>query len=94
MRNWKYHSKSWNLPNEGEYGIVENQANGQILMLPNDDTKVLMSKSTPCNCRNWLRSAADESGWVKLTNMQTGKLLTAPRANVLTTTGTYQMVSM
>ena len=79
--------KSWNIPNEGQEGVIENQKTGQVLSLPSDANRVKLSDKTQCGHETWSRSTADVNGWFKLTNLETKKVLTAPRTTLLTNTG-------
>ena len=48
----------------------------------------LAGKNNPISDeQKWFRSTADENGWFTLTNLNSGKLLTAPSSHEISATG-------
>ena len=94
IRKWKYHTKSWNVPAEGEVGILGNQDSGFVLGLSTtNEHKIILTEKSECSGQTWLRSSTDVNGWFRLTNCKTGRFLAAPKTTLVTNTGDYIYIS-
>ena len=90
IRKWKYHTKSWNVPAEGEVGNLGNQDSGFVLGLSTtNEHKIILTEKSECSGQTWLRSSTDVNGWFRLTNCKTGRFLAAPKTTLVTNTGDY-----
>ena len=66
IENWKYQDLTWNLPDEGTEGNIEDQTSGKVLGIQNDEI-VLEDKEVPLSDRQkWLRGTNDEDGWFSM----------------------------
>ena len=78
---WKYSDKVWNLPSEGEVGIIEDQASGKVLNILEEinGTEVILDDKTEpiSDGQKWVRGKANAEHWYTLTNVKSGKVLTA-----------------
>ena len=91
--SWMYQDKAWNIPAESYDGGIENQDSGDVLGLLDNATihgsmVDLQDKMRSLSeSQRWTRDIADRSGWFKLKNPLSGKVLTAPTSSILTISG-------
>ena len=90
----------WNVPVEGEEGIIENQMSAKILGLKNNDTAsgtevVWQTKDESISVsQKWLRVKSsgfgfgDQSDWFTLVSSLSGRVLTTSEEQKLIITGT------
>ena len=76
--SWIWKDKIWNIPNEGEEGIVKEKGSGKVLE-PDATFEDLTAEGK--DAQKWSRSKNDLNGWFTLTNLETGKVLTAPNTS-------------
>ena len=94
--SWMYQDKVWNIPAESYNGGIEDQDSGDVLGLLDDATvhgsKVdLQDKMRSLSeSQRWTRGTADRSGWFKLKNPLSGRVLTAQTSSTLTISGTVK----
>ena len=90
---WMYEDKAWNIPAESYNGGIEDQGSGVVLGLLDNATvhgsKVdLQDKMRSLSeGQRWTRGIADRSGWFKLKNPLSGRVLTAQTSSTLTISG-------
>ena len=94
--SWMYQDKKWHITAESYDGGIEDQDSGDVLGLL-DNATVLGSKVDLQNkmralgeSQRWTRGIADRSGWFKLKNPLSGRVLTAQTSSTLTISGTIQ----
>ena len=91
--SWMYQDKTWNIPAESYDGGIEDQDSGDVLGLLDNATvhgsKVdLQDKMRSLSeSQRWTRGIADRSGWFKLKNPLSGRVLTAQTSSTLTISG-------
>ena len=92
--NWLYQENSWTITAEGSEGNIEDQSSGKVLGLFNNNTElgtmvVLEPKkrSVSSEGQKWLRDLADESGWFRLRNPLSGRVLTAQTPTITALAG-------
>ena len=94
--SWMYQDKEWHIPAESYDGGIEDQDSGDVLGLLDNATvhgsKVdLQDKMRSLSeGQRWTRGIADRSGWFKLKNPLSGRVLTAQTSSTLTISGTQK----
>ena len=88
-----YEDKAWNIPAESYNGGIEDQGSGVVLGLLDNATVHgsmvdLQDKMRSLSeSQRWTRGLADRSGWFKLKNPISGRVLTAQTSSTLTISG-------
>ena len=91
--NWMYQNKAWSIPSECYDGNIEDQDSGDVLGLLDDATAhgskvVLEDKArTLIDGQRWVRGVADKTGWFKLKNPFSGRVLTSQTPSILIISG-------
>ena len=91
--SWMYQDKEWHIPAESYNGGIEDQDSGDVLGLLDNATVHgsmvdLQDKMRSLSeSQRWTRGIADRSGWFKLKNPLSGRVLTAQTSSTLTISG-------
>ena len=93
--SWTHQDKVWNIPAEGSYGHIEDQASGEVFGLWNDVTDIgtlvgLEPKDRPQSDEQiWQRSDADGNGQFRFKNPYSDKVLSVQTFSSPTIAGKY-----
>ena len=91
--SWSLQDKIWNMPAEGSYGHIEDQASGEVLGLWNASTDLgsmvgLEPKDRPLRDEQlWVRGIADRNGWFRFKNPISGRVLSVQTFSSATIAG-------
>ena len=91
--SWIYQDKEWHIPAESYDGGIEDQDSGFVLGLLDNNTVHgsmvdLQDKMRSLSeSQRWTRGIADRSGWFKLKNPLSGRVLTAQTSSTITISG-------
>ena len=97
--SWSLQEKIWNMPAEGSYGHIEDQASGEVLGLWNNSTDLgsmvgLEPKDRPLSDEQlWVRGTADRNGWFRFKNPISGRVLSVQTFSSATIAGTLSPTS-
>ena len=91
--SWSHQEKVWNMPTEGSYGHIEDQASGEVLSLWNDSTDLGSMVGLEPKDRHlsdeqlWTRGMADGNGWFRFKNPISGRVLSVQTFSSATIAG-------
>ena len=96
--SWSLQDKIWNMPAEGSYGHIEDQASGEVLGLWNNSIELgsmvgLEPKVRPLSDEQlWVRGIADRNGWFRFKNPISGRVLSVQTFSSATIAGNDNVV--
>ena len=81
LSQWEHGDKIFNLPSEGDPGLIESADNYSFDVSKdvdkNNKSKVVLKKSSLHDGQMWIRGRSDVDGWFILENVLTGRFLSA-----------------